>query len=55
MLMMRWLTTLFVLAAITAVLGFTHLFGSPAGMARTLFYIYCGLATVTLAGGALRR
>ncbi len=53
--MRRWLTVLAVLAAITFVLGFTHVFGNPAGTARTLFAIYVGLAAVTLAFGALRR
>jgi uncharacterized membrane protein YtjA (UPF0391 family) len=55
MLMLRWLTVLFVLAMITFVLGFTTLFGNPVGMARTLFKIYCSLAGVTLAVGILRR
>jgi uncharacterized membrane protein YtjA (UPF0391 family) len=55
MLLFRWLTVLFVLAAITFVLGFTHAVGSPAGMARTLFCVYCGLAAVTLAAALLRR
>ncbi len=55
MLMLRWLTVLFVLASIAFVLGFTTMFGNPVGMARTLFGIYCGLAAVTLAIGVLRR
>jgi len=53
--MRRWLTVLAVLAAISFVLGFTRVLGSPVGMARTLFAIYCALAAVSLAGGALRR
>jgi len=53
--MRRWLTVLALLAAITFVLGFTHLLGQPVGMARTLFGIYCALAAVTLAVGAVRR
>ncbi|HEX7013232.1 MAG TPA: DUF1328 domain-containing protein [Steroidobacteraceae bacterium] len=52
--MLSWALTFFIVAIISAVLGFTTVAGATAGIAKVLFFIFLVLTLVALVAGALR-
>jgi len=52
--MLRWAVIFFVVAIITAALGFTGVAGAAAEIARVLFFVFLVLLVVALLAHALR-
>lgn len=52
--MLSWALTFFIVAVISAVLGFTSAAGVTAGIAKVLFFIFLVLTLVALLAGAVR-
>jgi len=52
--MLTWSLTFFVIAVIAALLGFTGIAGTMAGIAKILFFVFLALWVISLVAGALR-
>lgn len=52
--MLTWPMTFFITAVVCAVLGFTDIAGSAAGVAKVFFFIFLVLTLVALVGDAFR-
>lgn len=53
--MLRWAATIFVIALIAAMFGFTGIAVAATEIAKILFFIFLVLFLVTLVGGLLKR
>ena len=53
--MLHYAVAFLVIALIAAVLGFGGIAADAAGIAKTLFFVFAGLAAVAFVVGAVRR